>query len=454
MYIDLEIIFNNTYGYIQFTYKVPNDYAGKISVGDIVEVPFRNVIRHAIVLEIESKGKQLQNIKSVIRKIGHIDNSQLKYLEKLAISNNINIGMLLHRYINYLQLSKQKVVKNHIASVNKNSDLHLKLKDSNNIIFVSSLLEAKDTAKRVTQMGKHVDFYQKTGGVKEFNAYWKSVKKFENIILLSVNFEKIIINNTLKFHFYNSNNYSFNLPTLNNINIIESSIIKSKIFKGNFFYYSEFPSLDFFNDVKNYFIDIPVIDFTYIYGNNLQDCLQLFDRKFVNTELKLFTFNSEIQTFSRNHRVTNDINEEDIDAVIIFNPTISHNGVLSSTRLINFIKNIDYFSKKDKEIIIFSTTKIDLNNQLTEEKINSWANKEKQERSKYGPNINIKIFKITSNVEIEISNYSKYLIGPKISDDKFEYELKIQINKKYNYNEVMSIYSIFKRAQFDRVKSL
>lgn len=39
--------------------------------------------------------------------------------------------------------------------------------------------------------------------------------------------------------------------------------------------------------------------------------------------------------------------------------------------------------------------------------------KRKTERSKYGPNINIKIFKVVSEKEIDISKFSNYLIGPK-----------------------------------------
>ena len=454
MFIDIEIIFNNTYGYTQFTYKVPKNYKYEVTVGDIVEVPFRNVVRSAIILKVNSENKHHNKIKSIIKKIGHVDGSQLKYLEQLAISNNINIGMLLHKYVSYFKLSKQKIVKQHKTSINKNSDLLLKLKNSKNIIFVSSLLEAKDIKKRMTQMGKPVDFYQKTGGVEEFNRYWESVKNFQNIIILSVNFEKIVIDSTLNFHFYDSNSYSYNLPTLNNINIIESSIIKSRIFKGNFFYYSEFPSLEFFDKVSNYFIDIPEVNFTYIYGNNLNDCLQVFDRKFNDKKLKIYSLNSEIQTISSKHKVIYEIDELQYDAVIMFNPTISHNGILSSNRLINFIRKIAYFHKQNIQIIVFSTKRIDLNKQLTSDKINKWADKEKKERSKYGPNTNIKVFKISSSEEIDISKYSEYLLGPRLVNDEFEYEMKIQINRKYNYNEIMSIYSIFKKANFDRVRSL
>ena len=99
MFVDLEIIFNNTYSYIQFTYKVPSNYGDEILVGDIVKVPFRNGTRFAIVLHINSKNSYSINIKTINSKIGHIDKLQLKYLEQLAISNNINIGMLLYKYV-------------------------------------------------------------------------------------------------------------------------------------------------------------------------------------------------------------------------------------------------------------------------------------------------------------------------------------------------------------------
>ena len=57
--------------------------------------------------------------------------------------------------------------------------------------------------------------------------------------------------------------------------------------------------------------------------------------------------------------------------------------------------------------------------------------KRKNERSKYGPNINIKIFKVVSEKEIDISKFSNYLIGPKKTNNHFEYELKIQTNRQY-----------------------
>lgn len=454
MFVDLEIIFNNTYSYIQFTYKVPDSLNESIDIGDIVEVTFRNTIRTAVVLNVNSNNSHLKNIKDIQRKIGQIDKYHLKYLQQLAISNNINIGMLLYKYINYKNLSKQNVLPVGKSSINKNSDLIKKLNDSENIIFTSSLKEAKEVAKEMGKNNISVNFYQKTGGLNEFLSYWENIKEFDNIILLSVNFEKIIIKNSFNVHFYNCNNFSYNLPSLNNINIVESSIIKHKIFKGNFYYYCEFPSLELFNKVDKYFLEIPDVEFTYVYGDSLQECREVFDRMFNDQEMNIFTKNKDFEPLSSKHKISYDINKNHYDSVILFNPTISHNGVLSSGRLINFIKTVSFFAKKKNRLIIFSTNKVNFNKQLTETKINRWAEKERSERAKYGPNINLKIFKVTSEKELNISKFTSYLIGPKMLNDVYVYELKIQINKKYNYNEIMSIFSLLKNSQLDRVKSL
>ena len=454
MFVDLEIIFNNTYGYIQFTYEVPINLRTKIDIGDIVTVPFRNVERQAIVLKVHNDNIIVPNIKPIVKKVGNIDQFQLKYLEQIAISNNTNIGMLLHKHIEYSKISNQKKNRTGSLGIYGNKKLSTKLKKNNNVIFTSSLLEAKIVAETLKKEGKNVDFYQKTGGVKEFTNLWQNLKSFQNIIILSVNFEKIIIKENLNFHFFNCNNFSYNLPNLNNINIVESSIIKYKIFKGHFFYYSEFPSLELFNKVNDYFLEIPDVSIDNIYGNSLMECVELFDRKYNNEPLHIYTANKDINLISTKHKLTNNINSDKIEAAIMFNPTISYNGILSSNRLIHLIKNLDFFTSKNIKIINFSTKKINPLNQLSVKNVTKWAIKEKTERSKYGPNINIKIFKVVSEKEIDISKFSNYLIGPKKTNNHFEYELKIQINRKYNYNVIMSIFSILKNSQLERVRTL
>ena len=184
------------------------------------------------------------------------------------------------------------------------------------------------------------------------------------------------------------------------------------------------------------------------------ECVELFDRKYNNEPLNIYTANKDIKLISKKHKVTNNINNEKIEAAIMFNPTISYNGILSSNRLIHLIKNIDFFTSKNIKIINFSTKKINPLNQLSVKNVTKWAIKEKTERSKYGPNINIKIFKVVSEKEIDISKFSNYLIGPKKTNNHFEYELKIQINRKYNYNVIMSIFSILKNSQLERMRTL
>ena len=191
MFVNLEIIFNNTYGFNQFTYKVPDKYADNIQVGDIVTVPFRNTTRNAIITEVNLATSSVSNTKTLFKKIGSINRNQYKYLERLAVSNNLNIGILLDKHISYELLSKQNKVKTNNIFIKPNSDVAIYLKESYNIIFTSSLEESKQVAEHLKNNGKKVSFYQKTGGVKEFTSFWEKNKEFETIIVLSVNFERI-----------------------------------------------------------------------------------------------------------------------------------------------------------------------------------------------------------------------------------------------------------------------
>ena len=68
MFINLEIIFNNTYGFNQFTYKVPDKYADNIQVGDIVTVPFRNTTRNAIITEVNLATSSVSNTKTLFKR--------------------------------------------------------------------------------------------------------------------------------------------------------------------------------------------------------------------------------------------------------------------------------------------------------------------------------------------------------------------------------------------------
>ena len=52
MFVNVELIYNNTYKFIQFTYKVPKKYENKIYIGTIVELLFRNKKYRAVVVDV------------------------------------------------------------------------------------------------------------------------------------------------------------------------------------------------------------------------------------------------------------------------------------------------------------------------------------------------------------------------------------------------------------------
>ena len=56
MFVNVELIYNNTYKFIQFTYKVPKKYENKIYIGTIVELLFRNKKYRAVVVDVNVKG--------------------------------------------------------------------------------------------------------------------------------------------------------------------------------------------------------------------------------------------------------------------------------------------------------------------------------------------------------------------------------------------------------------
>ena len=73
MYVDVELISNNTYQNSTFTYFVPNKHKNKINVGSIVIVPFRNREYKAIIVSTSNESL-IENPKqpSCLKNIGLI----------------------------------------------------------------------------------------------------------------------------------------------------------------------------------------------------------------------------------------------------------------------------------------------------------------------------------------------------------------------------------------------
>ena len=65
MFVNVELIYNNTYKFIQFTYKVPKKYENKIHIGTIVELLFRNKKYRAVVADVNVKKPNTVNIKEI-----------------------------------------------------------------------------------------------------------------------------------------------------------------------------------------------------------------------------------------------------------------------------------------------------------------------------------------------------------------------------------------------------
>ena len=220
MYVDIEIISNNTYTNNLFTYKVPNNVTDKISIGSIVSVPFRNKDYKGIVLSLTDK-TDILNVKEINKYLGiTLNGKHLDYLKQLAISNKLNIGIILYNLFDISNYKNQKVMNNkrikNIPFANlKNIDTN-----RNNVFFVPSLKIAKNLNNQLSKI-TNIDFYQKFGGKDEITNILS--KKFKNIILLNTNFEKINLEQNTNYYFYDSNHPAWRLPKLNNLNITEAA---------------------------------------------------------------------------------------------------------------------------------------------------------------------------------------------------------------------------------------
>ena len=247
MFADVEVISNNTYGYNQFTYFIPHKFKTKLSIGSFVKVEFRNKIVDALVVNLKSK-TEIKNPKNILKVSNFtLDNEQDLYCKYIALSNRLNCGILLHNIIDLDNLRKQNILKTKsVSNINFQEFNNFKFVNDN-VFFVSSIKQANELSKNLKNKLK-IDFYQKFGGKDELINVLNN-KKYRNIIILSNNFEKVILNDHTNYFFYDSNSPAYKLPKLNNLNIVESSYLKNHIFGGKFIYINEFPNLEF-NDFK------------------------------------------------------------------------------------------------------------------------------------------------------------------------------------------------------------
>ena len=451
MFADVEIISNNTYKFQLFTYSIPKNLSNKIDIGSLVSVNFRNRKQSAVVVNIHNKNLKIKTLKPVERIISKLDQDQLLFLKHVAVSYYLNIGFLIFNLYKDVNFKLDKKIKDNSLIIHNNTEIDKVIyTNSKNVIFTPSLKSTKNLQSYLTKKGIKVNFYQKTGGKDEIQNALSTVNKFDNCILLANNFLKIKPHPTTNYHFFDTNDYSYNLPKFNSLNIIELSVLKNKYFGGNYHYYNEYPSLNFFNKIENY--KTPELSNVQIYhGNSLQDCIELFKTKHTDKNLKLF-FQDEILNESLNEYKTVKSENDSYDLNILVNPTISFKGKLNSERLIYLLRQIERSKQNNSLTIILTTKDINLKESLKNSNITKWSKEELVSRSKWGPNLNHKVFRFSTDSIIQYEN--EYILGPKKVDNLYEYEININLSKDTNYNEITNMYSKLLQYEPRKVTSI
>lgn len=445
MYVDVELISNNTYQNSTFTYRVPNHLKDKINVGSIVVVPFRNRDYKAIIVSTSNESL-IENLKQIKKFINvTLNKNQIKYLQHLAISNQLNLGILLYNFVDISALKKQKVLNKHQINNIPMSNFNDFDNKRNNVFFVPSLKIGKELYNYLSDY-LHIDFYQRYGGKEEIDLLKKN--KLRNIILLNTNFDKLIIDNKTNYYFYDSNNTAWKLPKLNNFNVVEAAYIKSNIFGGNYNFINYFPNIEFHNkkiEINNNFY----YEIEYFYGNNIQDCIDLYTIKHKDEQKHFYSNNKlpnvKYMTFAEK------LTDKEVEGILIVNPTLLTNNILNSYKVIYLLSLLNYAQKNNINIVVFSTTEIDINKVLNSKNMNKWILKEQKTRLKFGPSLLNKVFTFSTSKKIEVEN-DAYIRGPIELNDDFIYEINIDLNKSYDYLKIMKMFKKLKDYEIMRAR--
>ena len=445
MYVDVELISNNTYQNSTFTYQVPGKLKDKINVGSIVIVPFRNREYKAIIVSTSNESlienpKQIKNFLDVT-----LNKNQIKYLEQLAISYRLNIGILLYNFVDISTLKKQNVLNQRQINNILIKDFNVFDNKKNNVFFVPSLKIGKELSNYLSDY-LNIDFYQRYGGKEEIDLFKNN--KLRNVILLNTNFDKLIIDNKTNYYFYDSNNAAWKLPKLNNFNVVEAAYIKNKIFGGNFSFINYFPNLEFHNEkveIKNNLS----YEIEYFYGNSVQDCIDLYSIKHKDEQKHFYSTNKipELKGLTFAEKLT----EKEVEGILIVNPTLLTNNILNSYKVIYLLSLLNYSQKNNVNIVVFSTTEIDINKVLNSKNMSKWILKEQNTRLKFGPSLLNKVFTFNTSKKINVEN-NEYIRGPIELNDDFLYEINIDLNKSYDYLKIMKMFKNLKDYEISRAR--
>ena len=450
MFADVEILSNNTYKYSKFTYLVPNKFHKKIKIGSIVNVDFRNRNKTAVVVKIHKESPNINIIKKIEKIVDQLSKHHLIYLKHLASANFLNIGMLLFNLYQENNFKLDNNLNENDKCILNNDKIFINIeKNKKNVIFTPSLKSAKNLYKDFQKHNIPIDFYQKTGGKDEIAKALDSKNNFQNIIVLSNNYLKIIPTNSTIYHFFNTNDFGYNLPTLNSLNIVELAVLKHHYFGGRYNFYNEFPSLNIFNTVNHY--RKPNIENVYIYhGNSISECIQLLKSKY-KFSTKVLTHDTLSDDNLSEFNIVKNANER-FDISVLINPRIIYKNNLNSERLIYLFKKINEAKLNNKILVILSTQDLDLNSSLEEKIIQQMSNDEIKQREKWGPNLHHKVYKVLADSKLDYQN--KLILGPRVIDGVYEYEININLKENINYNEIITTFRKFQNYEPKKVTSI
>ena len=142
------------------------------------------------------------------------------------------------------------------------------------------------------------------------------------------------------------------------------------------------------------------------------------------------------------------------DTFILFNPKIAYNNTLNSIRLISLLNQLEYCLINDINVIIISTKEHNLDDMFSINNIKKLAKKEIKDRHNYGPNINKKVYYFSTNYKFNNEKNNEIVLGPKISDNLYEYEIRLFLSNNTNYNEIMSLFSEVEKFNPIKVRNI
>ena len=140
-----------------------------------------------------------------------------------------------------------------------------------------------------------------------------------------------------------------------------------------------------------------------------------------------------------------------MEGILIVNPTLLTNNILNSYKVIYLLSLLNYAQQNNINIVVFSTSEIDVNKVLNSKSMTKWIIKEQDTRLKFGPSLLNKVFTFNTSKKISVDN-NEYIRGPIELNDGFFYEINIDLNKSYDYLKIMKMFKNLKDYEIIRAR--